>query len=292
MRSLRFACAEALVSQPGAALDGVAHDLYPLLFKASYLLERAELVRRLLRRWPLREFRLAALLGPGADHAGDLRARACGPCLEACVRGLAEHALRGAPRLRLADLTGVRDGRAPQCPCGRALGRWGRTELLARTCCELQAGARAGRRAVEVRADLFVTRRNVRAVARALAPAGPAPLRLRCASLRADSLGAAELLRLLRLAGPAELRQLQVVHNVRLHAGHVRQLLAPRRLPQLVSLTLPARALDAPAAGAPAADGEDALLASIAWELGQMTRLAELSVAFSTLTGKLQKLLG
>nr|XP_019600135.1 PREDICTED: leucine-rich repeat-containing protein 14B [Rhinolophus sinicus] len=297
MRSLRFASAEALVSHPQVALQGldsVAHNLYPLLFKASYLLERAEVIRLLLERWPLEEFRLGALLGPSTDHGDDLRARACRACLEACVRGLADHVLqrRGRQRLQVADLTGVRDVQVPQCPCGRVLGRWGRTELLARTCCELQAGAVAAPRPVKVIADLFVTERNFQAVVRALAPAGPAPLRVHCLSFRADSLGPSQLLQVLRLAGPGELRKLQVVHNVRLHAGHVQQLLAQVRFPQLASLTLPAKAFDAPPACTPAANSEDPLLTSISWELSQMTQLTELSVAFSTLTGKIQKLLG
>ena len=42
----------------------------------------------------------------------------------------------------------------------------------------------------------------------------------------------------------------------------------------------------------PASDGEEPLLASIAWALSRMTQLTELHVAFSTLTGKLQTLLG
>uniref|UniRef100_A0A8C9B734 Leucine-rich repeat-containing protein 14B n=2 Tax=Phocoena sinus TaxID=42100 RepID=A0A8C9B734_PHOSS len=297
MQSLRFISAEALASHPQVArqsLDGVAHNLYPLLFKASYLLEQAEVIRVLLERWPLEEFRLGALLGPSADHPGDLRDRACRACLEACVRGLADHTLWGGGRrrLRVADLTGIRDVQVQGCPCGRALGRWGRTKLLARTCCELQAEPRAARRPVEVLADIFVTGGNFDLVVRALGPEGPAPLRVRCLSFRADSVGPGQLVHVLRLAGPGELRRLEVVHNVRLHAGHVQQLLAQLGFPRLVSLTLPAKAFDAPPTSTPAPDGEDALLTSIARELSRMTQLTELSVAFSTLTGKLQKLLG
>ncbi|XP_066099089.1 leucine-rich repeat-containing protein 14B [Saccopteryx bilineata] len=296
MKSLRFASAEALVSHPQVALqnlDSVAHNLYPLLFKASYLLEQAEVIRVLLECWPLEEFRLGALLGPSADQAVDLRDRACRACLEACVRGLADHVLqdRGQQRLQLADLTGVRDVQVQQCPCGRVLGRWGRTELLARTCCEVQASPQMSRRSVKVLADLFVTDGNFQVVVRALRPAGPAPLRMCCLSFRADSLDPSQLLQVLRLAGPGELRRLQVVHNVRLHAGHVQQLLAQVHFPQLASLTLPAKAFDMPPVCAPAAEGEDPLLTSIAWELSQMTQLTELNVAFSTLTGKIQKLL-
>ncbi|XP_019293842.2 leucine-rich repeat-containing protein 14B isoform X2 [Panthera pardus] len=297
MRSLRFISAEALVSHPQVAkqsLDGVAHNLYPLLFKASYLLEQAEVIRTLLERWPLEEFWLSALLGPRSEPPEDLRDRACRACLEACVQGLADHVLRagGPRRLRVADLTGIRDVQVQQCPCGRALGRWGRTELLARTCCRLQAEPLVAQRPIQVFADLFVTEGNFKVVVQALGPSGPAPLRVRCLSFRADSLGPSQLLHVLRLAGPGELRRLEVVHNVRLHAGHVQQLLAQVGFPQLASLTLPAKAFDAPPTSTPTPDGEDPLLTSIAWELSQMTQLTELSVAFSTLTGKIRKLLG
>lgn len=53
MQSLRFISAEALVSHPPGAqqsLDAVAHNLYPLLFKASYLLEQSAVIRLLLER--------------------------------------------------------------------------------------------------------------------------------------------------------------------------------------------------------------------------------------------------
>ncbi|XP_062068011.1 leucine-rich repeat-containing protein 14B [Lepus europaeus] len=296
MRSLRFISAEALVSHPQLAqqgLDSVAHNLYPLLFKASYLQEQAEVVCAVLGHWPLEEFRLGALLGPSADHPEDLRDRACRACLEACVRGLASHVLQGGRRrLRLADLTGIRDVQVQRCPCRRALGRWGRTELLARTCCELQAGPRVAGRPIEVLADLFVTEGNFEAVVQALRPAGPAPLRVRCPSFRADSLSPGQLLHVLHLAGPGTLRKLEVVHNVRLHAGHVQQLLAQVGFPQLASLTLPTKAFDMPPTCAPTPGSEDSLLTSIAGELGRMAYLTELSVAFSTLTGKIPTLLG
>ncbi|KAM9694384.1 leucine-rich repeat-containing protein 14B [Trichechus inunguis] len=298
MRSLRCLSAEALAAHAPAALqslDCVAHNLYPLLFKASYLLEQADLVQALLVRWPLEEFRLGALLGPGADHPEDLRDRPCRPCLEACVRGLRGHVLRAESRtrLRLADLTGLRDVQEPRCRCRRTLGRWGRTELLARACFELQAEPRVARRpTVEVLADLFVTNGNFEAVVRALRPAGPAPLRLLCPSFRADSLRPAQLLQVVRLAGPGALRRLEVVHNVQLHAGHVEQLLAQVRFPRLTALTLPAKAFDAPPAHGPVPHHEDSHLTAIARALGQMTQLTELSVSFSRLTGKIQELLG
>uniref|UniRef100_A0A2K6GTN0 Leucine-rich repeat-containing protein 14B n=2 Tax=Propithecus coquereli TaxID=379532 RepID=A0A2K6GTN0_PROCO len=295
MRSLRFTAAAALVSHPQLALqslDGMAHNLYPLLFKASYLQEQVEVVRAVLGRWPTEEFRLGALLEPSSDHPEDLRDRACRACLEACVRGLADHVLQGGSprRLRLADLTGIRDVQVQRCPCRRALGKWGRTQLLAKTCCALQEEPLGAGPPIEVLADLFVTEGNFAAVVQALRPAGQAPLRVRCPSLRADSLSPSQLLQVLRLAGPGALRKLAVVHNVRLHAGHVRDLLRVG-LPQLASLTLPTKAFDTPPACASTPGGEDPLLASIAGELSQMGQLTELGVAFSRLTGRVQTLL-
>ncbi|KFO38504.1 leucine-rich repeat-containing protein 14B [Fukomys damarensis] len=296
MRSLRFIAAEALVSHPLLAqesLDSMAYNLYPLLFKVSYLLEQAEVTRAVLGCWPMEEFRLAMLLGPSNDHPEDLRDRACRTCLEACIRGLADHVLQGGShRLRLADLTGIRDVQEQRCPCGRVLGRWGRTQLLAKTCCELQAQPCVAGHSIEVLADLFVTDGNFEAVVQALQPAGPAPFQVRCPSFRADSLSPGQLLLVLGLVGPAILHKLEVVHNVRLHAGHVLQLLEQVGFPQLASLTLPTKAFDAPPDCTPAPEGQDPLLASIAWELSRMTQLTELSVAFSSLTGKIRTLLG
>ncbi|XP_040833565.1 leucine-rich repeat-containing protein 14B [Ochotona curzoniae] len=295
MRSLRCMSAEALVSHPQLAREGlgsVAHDLYPLLFRASYLLEQPEVVCAVLGQWPLEEFRLRALLGPSTEHSEDLRDRACRACLEACVQGLVRHVRRsGQRRLRVADLTGLQDVQEQRCPCGRALGRWGRTQLLARTCCELQEAPCAAGHPVQVLTDLFVTDGNFEVVVQALQPTGPTPLQLRCPSVRADSLSPEQLLHVLHLAGPESLRKLEVVHNVRLHAGHVQQLLAQVGFPQLASLTLPTRAFDMPQACSPTPDSQDSLLTSIAGELGRMAHLTELNVAFSTLTGKVPTLL-
>lgn len=296
MRSLRFISAEALVSHPQLVqenLTNIAYNLYPLLFKASYLLEQADVTRALLSHWPLEEFRLAVLLRPNTDHPEDLRDRTCKACLEACMQGIADHVLKsGSNRLRVADFTGIQDVQVQQCPCGRALGRWGRTKVLARTCCQLQGQPCTAGHPIEVFADLFVTEGNFDMVVQALKPSsGPAPLHVCCPSLRADSLSPGQLLQVLGLAGPGNLRKLEVVHNVRLHAGHVQQLLAQVGFPQLTSLTLPTKAFDAPPTCAPNPEGEDLLLTSIAWELSQMNQLTELSVAFSTLTGKIQTLL-
>ncbi|KAI5132201.1 Leucine-Rich Repeat-Containing Protein 14B [Manis pentadactyla] len=274
MRLLRSCSAEALVSQPQVArrsLDAVAHLIYLLLFKASYFLEQAEVIHVLLGHWPLEEFRLSALLGPSTEHPVDLRDRACWACLEASVQGQRlEVAANGRPHRNLRH-------------AGAAVRLWegaGQTEPC------------TDQRPIQVLADLFVTDGNFKVVVQALGPIGPTPLQLHCLSFRADSLDPGQLLHVLRLAGLQELHRLELVHNVWLHAGHVQQLLTQVGFPWLASLTLPAKAFDPPPGSPPAPDSEDPFFTSISWELSQMSQLSELSVAFSTLTGKIQKLLG
>ncbi|KAI5929759.1 Leucine-rich repeat-containing protein 14B [Manis javanica] len=224
MRLLRSCSAEVLVSQPQVAwrsLDAVVHSIYLLLFKASYFLKQAELIHLLLGHWPLEEFRLSALLGRSAEHPVDLQDRACRVFLEASVQSLSEDVFqaKGWRWLRMADLTGVRDVQVQQCPCGRALGRWGCMELLCRTCCQLQTEPCTAQRPIQVLADLFITNGNFKVVVQALGLIGPTPLQLHCLSFRVDSLDPGQLLHMLCLVGPQELHRLEVVHNVQLHAG-------------------------------------------------------------------------
>ncbi|XP_001513278.1 leucine-rich repeat-containing protein 14B [Ornithorhynchus anatinus] len=301
MKSLRFVSAEALVSNPQVArksLRNVAHNLYPLLFKASYLLDQGEVIHDLLENWPLTEFNLGSLLGQTADHPGDIRSRACRTCLEACLRGLRDYVLNDSSvyskRLRVVDLTGIKDVEVQLCKCKKSLGRWGRTRLLATLCLELlgevqkqQPGSSGSGVGIDVLVNLFVTDGNYEAVAQALKMRRASPLKLRCVTFRADSLDRAKLFSVLRLAEPESLQKLEVVHNVRLQMEHLEGLLSHVGFSQLVSLTLPARTFDVHRLTAE----EELVLASIGEKLSQMTHLTELSLAFSTLTGKLRKLL-
>ncbi|NXA33959.1 LR14B protein, partial [Eudromia elegans] len=301
MKSLRFICAEALVSNTEFArqsLGSVAHNLFPLLFKASYLLERGEVIHDLVENWPLVDLHMGKLLGKTADYPEDLSHRTCSVCLESCLTGLRDYVLHPpspyTKRLKVVDLTGIKDVEVQSCACKKPLGRWARTQLLAKLCLELllhphrgQPGPGAAAMSVDVLVDLFVTERNYELVVQALLTRRSCPLKIRCVALRADSLALHKFLYVVRLTDPSALRKLEVVHNVRLEMEHLEALLSSLRFPRLASLTLPARTFNVrrlTAAGEP-------VLAAIGEKLSEMTHLTELSMAFSILTGRVRKLL-
>ncbi|XP_064522874.1 leucine-rich repeat-containing protein 14B isoform X2 [Pseudopipra pipra] len=112
MKSLRFLSAEAFVSNEEFArksLSAVAHNLFPLLFKASYLLEQGEVIHDLVENWPLVDFNMGKLLGATVDYQEDLSHRTCSVCLESCLTGLRDYVLNNfspyRKRLKVVDLT-------------------------------------------------------------------------------------------------------------------------------------------------------------------------------------------
>ncbi|XP_069476699.1 leucine-rich repeat-containing protein 14B [Ambystoma mexicanum] len=301
MKTLKFLSAEVLVSNVCIArkhLTSVAQNLYPLLFKASYLFEQGEIIHELVKNWPLKDFDLGKLLGQTDDHPEDISHWACRVCLEACLTGLREYVLNCADtytkRLKVVDFTGLKDVEFQSCKCKQTLGKWKRTERISQLCFDLLVEVQGSRHqpaamdiSVDVLTDLFVTERNYELVVQSLLMRCHSPLKIRCLTFRADSLVPRKLFYILRLAEPESLTKLEVVHNVKLDMGHLEVLLGGVAFPELMALTLPTRTFNTQRFTAE----DELVLSGIGEKLSNMRRLTELSVAFSTLTGRIRKLL-
>ncbi|KFW67430.1 Leucine-rich repeat-containing protein 14B, partial [Pygoscelis adeliae] len=301
MKSLRFITAEAFVSNAEfvrKSLGGVAHNLFPLLFKASYLLEQGEVIHDLVENWPLVDFNMGKLLGTTVDYQEDLSCRTCSVCLESCLTGLRDYVLNHpspyVKRLKVVDLTGIKDVEVQFCECKKTMGRWARTQLLSKLCLELlvylqqtQCNPGAFEISVDVLIDLFVTERNYELVMQALLKKCCCPLKICCVSFRSDNLDLQKFFYIIKLTDPSLLRKLEIVHNVRLEMEHLEILFNSIHFPLLMSLTLPARTFNVQRFTAT----DERMLTNIGEKMGEMTQLTELSMPFSILTGRIQKLL-
>uniref|UniRef100_A0A8C5NR21 Leucine rich repeat containing 14B n=1 Tax=Junco hyemalis TaxID=40217 RepID=A0A8C5NR21_JUNHY len=245
-------CAEAFVSNAEFArksLGAVTHDLFPLLFKASYLLEQGEVIHDLVENWPLFDFNMGKLLGATLDYEEDLSHRTCSVCLESCLTGLRDYVLnQSSPymkKLKVVDLTGIKDVEVQFCKCKKTMGRWARTQLLSKLCSDLlvylqQAQCSPGTFEVSINVliDLFVTERNYELVVQALLKKCSCPLKICCVAFRSDNLTLQKFFYIIKLTDPSLLRKLEIVHNVHLEMEHLEMLFNCIHFPLLMSLTL------------------------------------------------------
>ncbi|XP_053322074.1 leucine-rich repeat-containing protein 14B [Spea bombifrons] len=301
MKTLKFIGAEAFIFNEEYAkknMKTVAHNLYPLLLKACYLNEKVEVIHTLVENWPHEDFILGKILGKTIDCPEDLTHWSCRLSLVACLRGLKNYVLNSSSlyskKLKSVDITGIKDIECQPCKCKKTLGRWARTELLSQTCFDLliemangELSASISNLDIDVLCNLFVTERNYEVVVQALLMRHHCPLKIRCVDFRADSLSSQRLFYILKLAEPDSLHKLEIVHNVRLDLYDLKVLLNNINFPKLFSLTFPARTFNVPRY----TTEDDIVLSSIGEKLSNMTQLTELSLSFSTLTGKIRKLL-
>ncbi|XP_075048131.1 leucine-rich repeat-containing protein 14B [Mixophyes fleayi] len=301
MKTLRFISTEAFIASQEYAkktIKNVAHNLYPLLLKACYLHEKDDLIVILVENWPQTDFNFGKLLGKTLDSPEDISHWACQRSLTACLKGLKNYVLNCSTtyskRLKVVDLTAIQDIEFQPCKCKKTLGRWARTEMISQLCFDLLIEMQRLDFQpsifdvhIDVLCNLFVTEKNYELVVQALLMRCHCPLKIRCVDFRADSLALRKLFYVLRLAEPASIHKLEIVHNVRLELYHLEVLLNNVTFPLLRSLTLPARTFNVTYYTAE----DENVLSVIGEKLSNMEHLTELGLAFSTLTGRLRKLL-
>ncbi|NXK44225.1 LRC14 protein, partial [Chauna torquata] len=279
------------------ALPLLPAELFPVLFEAAFLDQRALLLQDLVRAWPFPVLSLPRLLRRcrrGRQTPSKLCVQAVLLAVAAGLRRDASSPRGTRPCLRVLDMTGLQDG-AEQGPDSVSL--WSGTVLLAKACLEVsqhQDEQRSAKRrkgslgapppSVEVRVDLFVNSTSWGILWAALHGGGA--LRLRCRDFHAEELSLASTVGLLEALEPAGLRRVELRFNNLGLPGLCEVVPRLARFPGLVSLRLPYSNVDT------RRPGSEEGLRCLAAGLGQLQRLRELNLGSCRLSGRLRQLLG
>ncbi|XP_043922227.1 leucine-rich repeat-containing protein 14 [Protopterus annectens] len=210
--------------------------------------------------------------------------------------------------LKVVDLTGFRDDGPTQDT--EAMGPWSRTVMLSRACTDVyrqignEAKSSLKRRremlnmertaastldeiAVDVHADLFVNSSSSDILRDALEASSGCSIRLKCRDFRAEELSIKGTVRLLELLDPLFLRKIDLRYNNLGLIGLTSLLLHMVRFTTLVSLKLPYSNIDVRRL----TTNMEATIQSFAARLSQLSKLKELNLASSRLSGRLGQLL-
>lgn len=322
MLSLVFLCARRLVSDHGSlrrALPLIPEELYPVLFRASFLDKKTLVLQDLVQRWPFSVLSLQRLLqGDGGHHPIQLYVRANKLCVQSVILGVMaylreqlagqrEGRLLRKQRLRLLDMTGTHDDGLELGPETMTL--WSRTVTLAKSCIDMarsEETAQVSKRrkgaeeaagspvagssslCVEVRLDLFVNSTSYGVLRDALLLGSHGPLRLQCRDIRAEELSLRSTVGLLELLNPAGLRQIDLRFNNLGLLGLNALLPYMTRFYHLQSLKLPYSNIDVRRLSPTAEEAMQNFSAHIC----QLPALKELNLGSSRLSGRLRQLLG
>ncbi|XP_029448076.1 leucine-rich repeat-containing protein 14 [Rhinatrema bivittatum] len=321
MRSLVFLCAQKVVSDHASicrALEFIPKELYPVLFKASFVDRKTLVLQDLVQRWPFPILSIQKLL-QSCKHCDRLliKEKPSKLCVQAVILGVLAYlnqAMEGEERtqqLRVLNMMGLQDDSLEQDP--ETMSLWSQTVTLSKACVDMSqryseganpllkrrkgacspsaATSSLGSRAcVEVHMDLFVNSTSSAILREALqvSSSSCSPLRLRCRDFRAEELSIRSTLGLLELLSPASIRQVDLrFNNLGLPGLNV---LLPymAKFTSLLSLKLPYNNVDVRRLSVEMEAG----LQNFAVQLGRLANLRELNLGSSRLSGRLRQLLG
>lgn len=322
MKSLVFLSAHKVVSDHlslRSALEFIPNELYPVLFKAAFLYQKPLVLHDLVHRWPFPVLNIQKVLKKCKHCEQDLIAEKPNKlCLQAAVLGLVayikevvkedrnSHSRRHC--MKIVDLTGFRDDGLAQDT--EAMGPLSRTVMLSRACVdvykqtgyEVKSSLKRRREmlnmdrttttalddiAVDVHADFFVNSSSSETLRDALEASGSCPIRLKCRDFRAEELSTRGTVRLLELLDPLFLRKIDLRYNNLGLIGLTTLLLYMVKFTNLVSLRLPYSNIDVRRL----TGNMEAAIQNFAAHLSQLSKLKELNLASSRLSGRLRQLL-